>query len=254
VRGNDAEGLFFGNNMNNLMRKHKNQKSLLEMLASAKIDNDGIVAWRMINNKKMTVNVHVKIIRKFRDEMIIETENDQVENLEKLISGAEYLNFFISGFGLLFQSKIKSYQDKNQLIVSVPNEYAQLERRKYLRYQLTNESIECFITFQENGTVRKLKKRAFDISAGGISFIVSRLEAKFFNPGVKLEDFIFQIESKFVKTTARVVNIVYLEPEMSSDMLYGGWKVSISFLSNEVEFIKLVDDFVFSKINNIALG
>jgi len=142
--------------MNNLMRKHKNQKSLLEMLASAKIENDGIVAWRMVNNKKMTVNVHVKVIRKYRDEMIIETESDQVANLETLISGSEYLNFFISGFGLLFQSKIKSYQDKNQLIVSIPSEYAQLERRKYLRYQLNDENIDCFITFQENGNVRKL--------------------------------------------------------------------------------------------------
>jgi c-di-GMP-binding flagellar brake protein YcgR len=245
---------FFGNDMNNLMRKHKNQKSLLEMITSTKLDNDGIVAWRMVNDKKITLDVHVKVIRKFREEMVIVAEPAQVEKLEHLISGAEHINFFISGFGLLFQSKIKSYQEKNHLVVSLPIEYAQLERRKYLRYQLTNENIECFITFKENENTRKLKKRAFDISAGGISFIVSRNEAKIFKTGVKLEDFVFQIEAKFIKTTAKVINIVYLEPDMSSDMLYGGWKVSLAFLSNEVEFIKLVDDFVFSKINHIALG
>jgi len=245
---------YFGNYMTNLMRKHKSQKSLLEMLGSAKIENDGIVAWRMINNKKIIVDVYVKVIRKYRDEMILETKVESIEKLEMLISGSETLNFFISGFGLLFQSKIKSYNEKNQLIVSVPSEYAQLERRKYLRYQLENENIDCFISLFENGSLRKLKKRAFDISAGGVSFIVSKMEAKFFNPGSKLENFVFQIESKFIKTTAKVMNIVYLEPNMSSDLLYGGWKVSISFISNEIEFIKLVDDYVFSKINNIALG
>jgi c-di-GMP-binding flagellar brake protein YcgR len=245
---------YFGNIMNNLMRKHKNQKSLLEMLASAKIENDGIVAWRMINDKKIIVNVWIKIIRKFRDEMVVEADEKNVEVLEKVVSGTENLNFFISGFGLLFQCKIKSYQEKNHLVVKIPSEYAQLERRKHLRYQLNDEKIECFINIEENGMTRKIKKRAFDISAGGVSFIVSKLEAKFFNPGTKLDNFVFQIEDKFVKTTAKIINIIHLSPELSSDLLYGGWKVSISFLSNEIEFVKMVDDYVFSKINNIALG
>lgn len=238
--------------MNNQLRKHTKIKNLVEMLTKSKLAHESILAWRIVGKEKVVAEVNIIIIRKYRSEFVFKCIGESSRKLELILSGADQVNFFSPSNGILFQTNVKSYDEDKKLVVQYPSEYVQLERRKYLRYQIKNENVECFINVNDSG--RKIKKNIFDISAGGISFIVTREEAKFFSPGVKVDELVFKVENDYFQLKTKVVSLNFVEPNESNKLLYPGWKVGISFIENSDDLIKRVNGFVFSKIESPEFG
>ncbi len=236
------------------LKKNYSPWAIESILSNAKAESKSIVAWRIASGKKLTTNVFIRVIRKSRSELVLKaTDFSSSKMLSTLVSGSDKLNFYMPDEMVLFQSDIKSFDSSGDLIIKIPSMIAQIDRRKDMRLFLDDHCHAQANFMKSNGrsleTHQRFDKSCFDISAGGLSFVVSKTEAKFFSRGDFIKPMKILVEKKEIMVFARVVNIFDVEPDAHNGLHYRGKKICVNFERIDPMARKLIADFVFRHID-----
>ncbi len=233
------------------LKRNDKDWAIVSIIEHAKIQSSTVFAWNFITGKKVTVEVSFHILKKYKNEMIIRVmkESDK-RKLGNLVVAAQNLNFYLPDELVLFQTSVKELLNNGDVRVTIPEMVAQIDRRDSYRLLLESKNVSSHLNFTKKSHVikrheQKFEKNVFDLSSGGISFLISRMEKDFF----KIGDFVESIELKFEKSdlniSGQIVNIFEIQPSSTYNMNYKVWKVSIHILELNEESKKLIDDFVF---------
>jgi c-di-GMP-binding flagellar brake protein YcgR len=237
-------------NSNNLLKKNYKDWAIFSIINNAKLNKKTVVGWKMIAGQKVRVEVIFHIIRKFRNEIVVNAfyPKNKLE-LKKLASGSEKLNFYLPDEMVLFQTEVKQIKESGDIIIGFPTMIAQVERRKDFRLFLENNlNIEVSFTKNNHGqkvATQPFKKNCFDISSGGLTFIVSKTEKTFFRLGDEIENVTILIEERLIEVKAEILKIDKIEPNERNTLIYGGWLVGAKLSKISKADKEYIDDYVF---------
>ncbi len=238
----------------NLLKKNYNDWAIFSIINNAKLKEKTVYGWKIIVGKKVTVEVVFHIIRKFRNEIVIKAVGPQGrQNLGNLAAGAQNLNFYLPDDLVLFQSEVKQIEANGNIRVTFPKMIAQVDRRKHLRLFVEN-GIKVNVGFtKENHGAKKVKqqfkKPCFDISGGGLSFIVSRTEKAFFKEGDLIEKLKVELDNEQIMCHAKIINIFEVQPDQRNGLIYKGFKICLKLLDMPAESKKKLEEFVFRYVD-----
>lgn len=234
----------------NILKKNYSAWAIFSILNNTKLRGKPAIAWRIVSGKKITAEVFIRVIRRSRNEILIRgTDPGSQKILGTLSSGSENLNLFLPEDMVLFQSDIKSFDSSGDTTLKVPSMIAQIDRRKHMRLFVAEEvpaQIKFFKqTHAQRANTQMFDKQCFDISAGGLSFIVSKMESKFFMEGDSIGPIRIFAENKEVSVTGKIVNILDVEPDNRNKLHYKGRKICLRYDKIDPKDRKFIDDFVF---------
>lgn len=236
----------------NKLKKNYDESAITSIIESNKALDKQVIGWRFVGDKKVTVDLKIRVIRKFRNEIVFMPLSDEGNyTLQSLVNGAEKLNFYFPDDMALFQVEVKSFESKNDLVVKYPKMIAHIDRRKFLRLFL-EENLKACVKFSKKNhgqltSAQFFTKSCFDLSAGGLSFIVSRSELRFFQMEDKVE-MQLELNDFATKVIGKIVNIFEIAPNKFNKLNYKGWKICFDFQGLAPEVQRRINDFVFSHI------
>ena len=240
---------------NNSLSKITQKSAIDSLIENTKSENKQVIGWRIVEGKKQTVELYVRVIRSFRNEFILRVRNPEDEALfKKLHVSTESFNVFFPKDLVIFQSKIKSRDPSNgDLVMEYPSMVAQVDRRKSLRYEVEeNEELEINILKKFNlinQSQRIFKKQAYDISTGGLSFLVTKSERKFFKEGDHISSVQIELSQKDLDLKTKVVSTLEIKPTKNNSLSYTTYKVALSFEQLDEKTRALIEKYVFEKID-----
>lgn len=238
------------NSNQNLLEKNYDEYAIESIINNTKNDEKPVLAWKFISGKKVTVEVSFYIIRKARKEIVVKAASRQgIKQLGELAASANNLNFYLPQDMVLFQSEVKQIESNGDLRITIPGMIAQVDRRKNFRLFVEN-GINVKVQFKKEGHGQRqmeqfFNKDCFDVSASGLSFIVSKPEKKFFELSDKVKSVELHIDGRDVEVDAEVVNLQEVQPAPNNNLHYKGWKVALRYTKISSEDSKSIDDFVF---------
>lgn len=171
----------------NKFKKVHDAKLIGHQLLAAKEKQEAVFIWRIVGDKKILSPVRFELIKRSHQELVIRPKEGEEESFHQVLGSCEQINFFMPQSAFLFQCKFKQPESDGSVTVSYPDFVAQVERRKWLR-MTADPSHKLRIQFCKTVHTPKpvnqfLSKSLLDLSAGGVSFLVSKAESKFFIPG-----------------------------------------------------------------------
>ncbi|MGE0615201.1 MAG: flagellar brake protein [Bacteriovoracia bacterium] len=129
-----------------------------------------------------------------------------IRELQKIKDPSCYFSVSLTRANIFFKTKFKDINQEG-LAFEYPEQIYKVQRRKDFRMPVPDGyAIKIEVEdplFPEN----KLQKKVYDISAGGISFIVKTDEEAMFTVGLKLRNIRFQVRSRDIKCDAEVKHI-----------------------------------------------
>ena len=234
--------------------QNKNTEDILGVLNALKQSSKILKVWRVVAGKKVFAEVKVSIVRKTNENFVIKAINEANQKvLNQLNSGVTSMYFYLPENLVLFEAEYLRVNQLKNLEFRFPKMMAHVEKRKHVRL-FNEEQAKLEIRFHKEsaGQFKKkqfFRKPCFDISGGGLSFIVSKTEMKFF----KEEDYItsmeLMIEGKVFVVSGQIVSMLELEPNNKNKLIYKGHKVCLSFDSVNIEVEKEINDFVFKHVD-----
>lgn len=237
----------------NKLKKIHDSKQIGHQLLSAKEKGEQIFVWRFVGDKKVMVQVTIDVVKKASLELLISPLPHTAADLRGILGGSDHLNFFLPASSLLFQSPLKQADARGQVTLAFPSFLAQVERRKWLRMRCTGQS---GVRTQFSKTIHApapskqfYGKPLYDLSAGGLTFLVSRQESKFFIPGEKIRNLEVLVRNEKIVVTGDVLRVQELpasEPSGSGGKLL---KVTIAFEAVQKRDQEFLARYVFEHIS-----
>jgi c-di-GMP-binding flagellar brake protein YcgR len=238
----------------NTLKKNFNDWAIFSIINNTKVNEKTVLGWKIVAGKKVTVEVVFHIIRKFRNEIVVRAVGPQGRtNLGNLAAGAQKLNFYLPGDMVLFQTEVKQIEMSGDIRIKIPEMIAQIDRRKDLRLFIEN-GIKVDVEFFKQGHGQKIinqqfKKQCFDVSGGGLSFIISKTEKKFFKDRDIVKAIKLGLDGEEILVNTQIVNILEVEPNAQNELHYKGWKICLSYVDIKKPTKKKIEDFVFRYID-----
>src|SRR5690606_37320657 len=128
---------------------------------------------------------------------------------------------------------------------------AQIDRRNGSRVNAQEENLKIlFQSKTERGQGQHFTKPCFDISAGGLSFYVSKMEKKFFREGEVLEMLDIVTPDWSSQVRAELILVKELEPNEFNNLPYRVWRVCCRFKGLDEKNRQLLDRYIFERIKN----
>jgi c-di-GMP-binding flagellar brake protein YcgR len=189
-----------------------------------------------------------------RNDFCIIPAEGQDRVVQDLMSGQNFVDLYIPDSALLLRCSVKQTDAPFRYYLTIPEFVAQVERRKSLRLK-THDSSEVKVSFGKSVSLPRsmsqyFMKDCFDVSPGGFSFFVSKMEAKFF----QLNDPINMVELKAgnwsTHADAQIVQIREVEPDERNGMTYKVWRVSCRFSKIDQISRKYLEKFIFERIKD----
>lgn len=236
----------------NRLKKNTKDWAIFSIINNTKIENKTVIGWKFIGDKKVTIELRIHILRKFRNELVFRVADGYEKELMRLTSGSETLNFYLPVDMVLFQGRIIR-NEPGKVTIHMPNMVAQVDRRSHLRL-FVGEGLNCKVSFymRRNGLserVQAFKKSCFDISAGGLSFIASKSESRYFEEGDEIAGIELYCAGKTMILKGIIVNIMEMDPSDFNQLNYKGWKICVKYTEISEEDQKKIDKFVFQHSN-----
>ena len=238
----------------NKLKKVSDTQTIYGLIGGAKERSAEVFIWRLVGNRKYLAQVRIESIRKQRKDFCITPGEGQDRDVQELIVGQSYIDVYIPDSALLFRCHIKSTDAPVRYYLQMPDFVAQVERRKNLRLN-TYESSEVKLSFGKSVSLPRpmtqhFYKDCFDISVGGFSFFVSKMESKFFVEN----DYVTTIEIMAgtwrTKISAEVVTIREVEPDEFNGLSYKVWRVSCRMINLDQISRKYLEKFIFERIKD----
>lgn len=237
---------------NNKLAQNYYKKSILARLKEIQLSKQELYVWRILGDKKVTAKVEIKIIKNTRDEVIFDVKPENENQVRDIITGVEFVNFYAPKGNILFRTEFKFYSADMKLVTSFPKAIAMQERRESLRLRVDEFNVK--VNFQKDLKKRTISlkdfdKTCFDLSTGGISFIMTATEARYFEIGDKIFYANIYYENIKIDSDLTLVNLIPIEPNDHNQLAYKGFKACFSFIRISDEDKERIDTFVMSKID-----
>jgi len=234
----------------NTLKKNDSKWAIFSLINNTKLSENQVLGWRIVAGKKVTSELYIRVIRKFRDEFVVRGKSEKESNtLNNLIASSGVLNFYLVDDMALFQSEVKHVDSNGDFVFSMPKMIAQIDRRKHMRVFMNSEVGAKIRFFKENEghrvTKQQFEKSCFDLSAGGLSFFISRAESKFFNLEDEIEKIELSMNGAKVRLKATIVNVFDVEPDERNQLNYKAKKVCIRYKDTDPQVVKKINQFVF---------
>ncbi|MCT4642528.1 MAG: PilZ domain-containing protein [Bacteriovoracaceae bacterium] len=239
----------------NKLQQTTDRAMIESFICNTKQDQRSVLAWKFVDGKKVTVKVYIRVIRLFKSEFVIKAKSSNDQQLfDDLTVGSQEINIFFPDDVVIFRTKIKSRDNYlKDITLGIPSSIALINRRKSLRYVIGDDKDVSIHFFKEKSVLfdsfQRFEKPSFDISTGGISFIVSRTEKKMFSGDDIIGNLEVEIADKRINVMAQVVNVYEINPDERNDFMYKSYKVSLKFLSLLEEDKDIIDSYILEKIS-----
>lgn len=226
----------------------------MNLLSGAKEGNAEVFIWKLIGNEKHLGQVRIESIRKTRKDFCLIPAEGQDRLVQDLMGGHNYVDLYIPDSALLLRCNIKQTDAPYRYYLQLPNFVAQVERRKSFRLNV-HQSSEVRLSFGKSANgprpmSQHFLKDCFDISTGGFSFFVSKMEMKFF----QTNDAIPMVEIKAgdwaTKISAEITTVREVEPDEYNGLTYKVWRVSCRFSQIDQISKKYLEKFIFERIKD----
>ncbi len=237
------------------MNKITREKVIAGFIQSAKDKSEEIYVWKITNDRKIMAKINFEVIRRSKHEIVISPAPEDQELYGHVLGACEELNFYLANSAVMFKAKVKQHLNDYKVLVSYPVFVAQVERRKSLRLNTySTEEVKvnfCKTMINPKVLTQSFNKSCYDISMGGFSILVSKLEAKFFQIGDPVAEATIFFNGRKITTAADVIHLIELEPENHMDLMYKVWKVSFQYNFIDKKDQEYINKYVFE--NNKTL-
>lgn len=238
----------------NKLKKNYFAWAIFSIINNTKNKRKQIIAWRLIGDKKVLIEVSFRVIRKLRKEIVLVAVNPQDKTeLMNMVTATGKINLYLPNDLVLFQSQVKGKELDGSVRIEIPSYIAQIDRREDARFHLI-DTINVPLKFTKNinrhlAKTQFFEKSCFDLSAGGLSFITSKSESKFFQVGDEIKDILFKLGTKDIKLDAKITSISNLEPNEQNKLHYSGSKICLEYTHIDKKIKDTIEKFIFQNIN-----
>jgi hypothetical protein len=241
-------------NSDNKLKRVEDEAIIYNLVSNAKESELEVYIWKLIGGAKHLSNVRIESIRKQRKDFCITPILGHEEQVQDLMTGQGYIDLYIPDSALLLRCNIRQAEAPTRYYLQIPTFVAQVERRKSLRLNVYNTD-EFTISFEKKTTLPRpmslhFKKSCFDISAGGFSFLVSRIESKFFQINDPIRTIEIKTGSFKTKIDAVVTLIKEVAPDQYNGMTYKVWRVCCRFSQIDQISKKHIEKYIFERIKD----
>lgn len=236
----------------NKLIKVKDEGTILSLLSNTKESNSEVYVWKLIGNTKHLGQVRIESIRKSRGDICIIPSDGQGRVVEELLSNQSYIDLFIPGSAMLLRCNIKSTDAPVRYYLEIPTFIAQVERRQSFRLY-TYASSEVKVSFSKTAEIPKTMtqhflKDCFDVSSGGFSFFVSKMETKFFNANDLISSLEIKAGDWATIASAQIAIVREIEPDEFNGFSYKVWRVCCRFTKLDQISRKYLEKYIFERI------
>lgn len=227
---------------------------ILGLLQGAKGEEQDIFVWKMVGGMKCLGQVKIESIRKSRKDICFIPVKGQEETVRDIISGQSEIDIYIPGSALVFRCKLKQIDRFQRYYLEIPSFVAQVERRKSYRLDCYDEG-EFKLNFSKSvftlrTVTQSFQKQCFDISSGGMSFLISKAELKFFEIGNEISYISVSAGNWSTNVDAQVTAIKEIAPDEFNNLPYKVFRVSCKFSRIDEVSKKYLDKIIFEKIKD----
>ena len=238
----------------NALNKVQDEGVILSLLQGVKYNNSEVYIWRFLGGNKHLGMVRIESIRKQRNDFCIVPHDGQDRVVQELIGSLNHIDLYVPGYALLLRCNIKQTDAPFRYYLEIPLFVAQIERRQSLRLNVHEES-EIKVSFGKTVSAPKVisqhfHKTCFDLSTGGVSFFVSRAEAKLFSTQDQIKAMEVKAGKWSTKVEAEITSITEVEPDEYNGLSYKAWRVACRFTQIDQISKKYLEKFIFERIKD----
>lgn len=238
----------------NKLKKVKDEANILSLINGAKEGNFEVFIWKLVGGSKHLGQVRIESVRKVRKDFCIIPAEGQERPVQELMSSHGHIDLYIPESALLLRCQIKQTDAPIRYYLSLPKFVAQVDRRKSLRLNVYMDS-EVKVCFPKSVMLPRpmtqhFMKSCLDISSGGFSFYVSKMESKFFQVGDPIIGMDIKAGDWSAKLGAEVTTIREIEPDEYNGLSYKVWRVCCRFTHIDQISKKYIDRFILERIKD----
>lgn len=238
----------------NKLKKVQDEAIIHNLLSGAKEAELEVFVWRLLGGSKHLANVRIESIRKQTKAFCIIPIAGHERKVQELMHGQSYIDLYVPESALLLRCNIRHSDAPIRYYLEIPAFVAQVERRKSFRLNVY-EAENVKINFAKSISVprpmsQNFQKSCFDISTGGFSFLVSRMESKFFQINDPIRMLEIQTEGWSTKVTAEIALIKEVEPDEYNGLTYKVWRVCCRFSHLDQISKKHLEKYIFERIKD----
>lgn len=240
-------------NQNNL-RSINDFGSIFGLLQSAKSAEQDVYIWKMVGDTKCLGQVKMESLRKSRRDICISPIKGQESTVTDLMSGQSSIDIYIPGSALIFRCTVKQADKFQRYYIEIPKFVAQVERRKSYRFDCYDDA-DFQISFSKTvftlrAVTQSFQKSCFDISSGGLAFLISRAESKFFQVDDTITYLTIKVGNWTANVDAQITAIREIEPDEFNNLPYRVLRVSCKFTRIDEISKKHLDKIIFERIKD----
>ena len=241
-------------NNDNKLKKIEDESVIHCLVSGAKEAELEVFIWRLLGGSKHLANVRIESIRKQRKEFCIIPISGHENQVQELMSGQSYIDLYIPESALLLRCNIHHTDAPIRYYLEIPAFVAQVERRKSFRLNVY-DSEDVKINFAKSVSVprpmsQKFAKSCFDISTGGFSFLVSRMESKFFQINDPIRTLEIKTNGWSTKVNVEIALIKEVEPDEYNGLSYKVWRICCRFSQIDQISKKHLEKYIFERIKD----
>jgi hypothetical protein len=231
---------------NKKLAQNDYKQSILKILNELCRSKTPLTLWKLCLDRKWSISIPIKVVRSTQSELLFHIDTDMEKSLREILNGEKMLRFHVESKNILFQCKLK-YFYAPELVVEIPKFIAVEDMRKHLRLRIENDEERVMIHKFIDGNQTKTKqfdKKLQDISAGGLSIILSPQEEPYFHHDKGDIAAIVNLDGKNLKVNLSLVNLISIEPNSSNGLLYKSYKACFKFDSISPEDKNHIENYV----------
>jgi len=175
-------------------------------------------------------------------------------HVQELMSSLGYIDLYVPDSALLLRCNIRQTDAPHRYYLQIPDFVAQVDRRKSFRLNVyATEDVK--VSFGKSVSISRqmsqhFHKSCFDISPGGFSFLVSRMESKFFQVNDTICSIEIKTKSWTSKINAEITLIKEVGPDEFNDLTYKVWRICCRFSQIDQITKKYLEKYIFERIKD----
>lgn len=226
--------------------------TILSLIKGAKERSLDIFFWKMIGDTKMMGQIKIDFVRKSKNDFSISPLEGQQQVIREILGSQDMVDVYIPELHLLFRTKINKPCHSQKYYLKLPEYVALVERRKSFRINTYNQGEIEINVFKSDNSLRtqqqQFRKKCYDVSAGGFSFLVSKMEHRFFKKNDSLCNVDLLTKNKSIKSHAKIIDVYEVAPDEFNNFHYKVWRVSCRFTKIDDLSKKYLEKFVFERL------
>ena len=238
----------------NKLVKISDEATILKLINGVKEAHIDMFIWKLIGSSKHLGKVRIESVRKQRKDFVILPAEGQGQVVQDLMASQSYIDIYVPDAAMLLRCNIRQTDAPVRYYLQFPDFVAQAERRKSLRINVHQNS-DVQITFSKKLELVKVmtqtfNKACFDLSVGGLSFFVSKMESKFFETGDAIHAINIKTSAWSCVLPAEIVAIREIEPDEFNGLTYKVWRISCRFTEVDKATKQYLDQFILERIKD----